>query len=214
MNKEKKDVILLLGMTASGKTTIGRALSHRLKCRWIDMDEKIKDVCNLSVRSFYAIYGKKAFRQKESEVLQEVFDKWQKGEIAEKKGNEKHLVISCGGGLLENQEALDFLSSAFSDLLGVHIFLLEMPEKILWKRVLHKARKNRAFPAFLTQGNDEHFHFHKETKKVAKYRANFLLLCKQRRANFAKMERKLAYTRLKCKGKKISKLTRLMRNKI
>jgi len=62
-------IIFLMGFTASGKTTIGRLLAKSLSANFIDIDEMIAKKKEMSVRSFYGKYGKKAFQEIEAELL-------------------------------------------------------------------------------------------------------------------------------------------------
>jgi len=49
-------IVVLIGLTASGKTTIGRLLAKSLCCNFIDLDVRISEQVFMSVRAFYEKY--------------------------------------------------------------------------------------------------------------------------------------------------------------
>ncbi|SFC92274.1 shikimate kinase [Flexibacter flexilis DSM 6793] len=62
-------IILLVGMPASGKSTIGAALATRLGYRFTDTDILIKKQENKSVPAIFAQYGEPYFREKEKQLI-------------------------------------------------------------------------------------------------------------------------------------------------
>ena len=64
MNKLKKNLVLT-GMMGSGKTTIGKSLSQRLKMEFIDIDAIIEKKVGLSISEIFKKKGEKAFRDME-----------------------------------------------------------------------------------------------------------------------------------------------------
>ena len=89
MNKLKKNLILT-GMMGSGKTTIGKNLSYRLKMKFADTDHNIEKKLSLTISEIFEKKGEKFFRKIEKdEVLK----------IIEKSG----FVISLGGGAFMNK---------------------------------------------------------------------------------------------------------------
>ena len=89
MNKLKKNLILT-GMMGSGKTTIGKNLSYRLKMKFADTDDIIEKKLSLTISKIFEKKGEKFFRKiEEEEVLK----------IIKKSG----FVISLGGGAFTNE---------------------------------------------------------------------------------------------------------------
>lgn len=80
--------IVLIGMPGCGKTTIGKILSKRLECKFIDIDEYIEETNGKSIPQIFKL-GEDYFRILEMEAV----DKLRK---------EKNLVISTGGGVVKN----------------------------------------------------------------------------------------------------------------
>lgn len=77
--------IYLIGFMGSGKTTIGKKLASKLRCRFIDLDEKIEAQTGLNVPDIFSEKGESYFRKVESEVLKSL-------------AGESGIVVSTGGG--------------------------------------------------------------------------------------------------------------------
>lgn len=85
-----KNNIILIGMPASGKTTIGTALAEKLK-DWIlaDTDSIIEKTAGLSINDIFKNYSEDYFRKLESETISMICN-----------GDKK--IVSTGGGAFEN----------------------------------------------------------------------------------------------------------------
>lgn len=77
--------IFLIGMPASGKTTLGGQLAERLGFTFIDMDSEVERLTGLSVTDIFESKGENFFRLKEKEVLERLLGK-------------EETVIATGGG--------------------------------------------------------------------------------------------------------------------
>ena len=64
--------IVLIGMPASGKSTVGRILSKRLSLSLIDTDELIVRRAGRQITEIFAEVGEAGFRELEAEVIREV----------------------------------------------------------------------------------------------------------------------------------------------
>ncbi len=88
--------IVLIGMPASGKSTVGRELSKKLNRPFVDSDSVITEKIGMSISEFFKLNGEVKFREIETEVI---------AELSEKSG----LIIATGGGAVlkgENVSAL------------------------------------------------------------------------------------------------------------
>lgn len=88
--------IILIGMRGSGKTTVAKLLSEKLNKQYVELDELIVKKVGLTIPKVVEKYGWDFFRDKESEVVQEV--SLQTGK-----------VISTGGGIVTRPENIDVL---------------------------------------------------------------------------------------------------------
>ncbi|SKA69706.1 shikimate kinase AroL [Desulfobaculum bizertense] len=83
--------IYLVGMRASGKTTLGKLLAQKLSRPFLDTDDVFVEQHGQSIADFVAANGWGAFRDAEAEILRSV-------------SKSKGQVISTGGGMVLRQE--------------------------------------------------------------------------------------------------------------
>jgi shikimate kinase len=98
--------IFLIGMPASGKTTLGKALADRLDHLFIDLDVEIEKKENCSIKDLFAQRGEPYFRQVEASLLREV------------SMSHRSFVMATGGGTPCFYEGIEFMNSV-----GVTVFL-------------------------------------------------------------------------------------------
>ncbi len=79
--------IYLIGLPASGKSTVGKELAKKIKYEFIDLDQKIVADNNQTIDEMFEI-GEDYFRDLETKTLISVKDL-------------DNAVISCGGGIVE-----------------------------------------------------------------------------------------------------------------
>ncbi len=80
----------------SGKSTLGRLLARKLGWEFLDVDEEIERRESLSIPEIFEVKGEPYFRKLELEVLRELSGK-------------DHVVVSTGGGLGANPEAMSLM---------------------------------------------------------------------------------------------------------
>ena len=90
--------IVLIGMTGSGKTTIGKELASRLKLSFIDMDDFIEKQAGKSIPELFE-QGEAVFRSLETDACIKLADA-------------TDTVISTGGGAVLKQENQKWLKQA------------------------------------------------------------------------------------------------------
>ena len=89
--------LILIGPMASGKSTIGRSLSKRLKLDFIDVDEEIEKSAGVSISWIFDVEGEKKFRERESKELKNSL-------------NADNCVIATGGGVILSEHNRNFLN--------------------------------------------------------------------------------------------------------
>ncbi|MFD2446039.1 shikimate kinase [Bacillus sp. CGMCC 1.16607] len=109
---EMMKVIYLIGFMGSGKTTIGKALSEKLKVNVYDSDEEIIRQKGKSVEKIFEAVGEDGFRAFETEMLKSlpVVDS----------------IITTGGGVILRHVNCDWMKQN-----GTVIFLQATPDEIL-----------------------------------------------------------------------------------
>lgn len=74
--------VFLIGYMASGKSTLGKALSEALKLPFIDLDTEIESISNASISSIIEHQGELKFRQLESRLLKQTIAEQEQGVFA------------------------------------------------------------------------------------------------------------------------------------
>lgn len=90
----EKENIVLTGMPASGKTTVGKALAQELNRPFIDTDEQIVLRTGKSIPEIFAQEGEEGFRRIEAEVVREVAN------------SSTGCIIATGGGAILRDDNL------------------------------------------------------------------------------------------------------------
>lgn len=93
---KSKDNIALIGMPASGKSSVGRVLAEMTGKTLVDTDEEIVKRAGMDIPTIFKEYGEEHFRQLESQVI---------GDFAKQNG----LIISTGGGAILKKENVTLL---------------------------------------------------------------------------------------------------------
>jgi shikimate kinase len=91
--------IVLIGPPGSGKSTVGRALSRRLKRSFFDTDSMIEEKSQKKIGEIFVDEGEDAFRNLEYIVLQEVLQL-------------PNCVVSLGGGAPIKEQSQELITSS------------------------------------------------------------------------------------------------------
>ena len=108
--------IVLTGMRASGKTSLGKALSKKLGWDFVDIDHLIEDKLNKKIVQFVKEEGWDAFRALEHETALEC-------------ATLKNTIISTGGGTMMNPDSANALKQTG------FVVLLTCPIEVLGKHL-------------------------------------------------------------------------------
>ena len=126
-----KKNLVLLGMMAVGKTTLGKIVAKKQKLKFIDIDASIEKKNSMTIKEIFNKKGEKFFRmEEEQEILKSL-----------KKNN---CVIALGGGAFMNKTVREnILKNAISIWLNVDIKTLNQRIKWNQKRPLLKKENNQ-----------------------------------------------------------------------
>lgn len=94
---EDKYNMALIGMPGSGKSTIGKILSKKLKLNFIDLDEYIEQQEGISINEIFK-KGENYFRDIETKCIKSI-------------KNIKNCVIATGGGVVLREENIKVLKT-------------------------------------------------------------------------------------------------------
>lgn len=84
-----KKTIIFNGFMGVGKTTIAKAIAHKLNYSFVDIDEEIVTAYKLPITEIFLRYGEVSFREKEAELIN-YYTK------------QRNTVISLGGGAFKS----------------------------------------------------------------------------------------------------------------
>ncbi len=138
--KQSKENIVLTGMPASGKSTVGRLLAQKLGRPFIDTDTVIEQTAGMTPSAIFSEKGEAAFRALESAVIREV-------------SANSGAVIATGGGAVLRPENVDSLRS------NGRLFFLNRPIELLTPtpdrplaldRAAIEKRFSERFPTYLS----------------------------------------------------------------
>jgi len=109
--------IIFIGLPLSGKSKYARLLGSLTHKKCLDTDQIIEKETKMTIPNIFEIYGEPHFRNLEAGVVKDLYKL-------------QNLVISTGGGLVENQTNMDLLRQN-----GIIIFLDKSPEIIAEKTI-------------------------------------------------------------------------------
>src|SRR5436305_15307215 len=69
MNRQRTQLIYLVGFMGSGKTTVGRLLAEALHWPFVDLDETIEAVQGLTIRQIFEHSGEPFFRELDNAAM-------------------------------------------------------------------------------------------------------------------------------------------------
>lgn len=83
--------ILLVGLSGSGKSTVGRELANRIGYRFVDLDSEIESIAGGSVRQIFLARGESGFRRLEAEATEAI-------------RGVRDIVVATGGGWMARKD--------------------------------------------------------------------------------------------------------------
>lgn len=90
------DHIFFVGFLGVGKSTLARNLGKLYRRRYVDTDRLAERILRKSVCDCFSEDGEEYFRDIETQVLRDLFQ-------------ERSLLVSCGGGIVERPENTDLM---------------------------------------------------------------------------------------------------------
>jgi shikimate kinase len=166
MESSPSPLILLTGPKHSGKTSVGRALARLIRAQFIDLDELIEARTGKSPRALYQ-EGPLIFKTAEAEALEYLLSPPVQADSPAIR------VAAAGGGLIDNQRAMDLLQLPSRNLKGPEQVLqiyLEITAETAWKRIRRDARKTGELPPFLGVEDPCGVHAALHTRRARAYR--------------------------------------------
>ena len=123
--KSNKNIVLI-GMMGSGKSSIGKILSKKLKLTFIDIDKKIEEFEDLKISEIFNQHGEYYFRKIEEKISLKFL-------------SSENSVISLGGGTFLNKNVRNEI------LKNHNSFWLKWNYETILKRVQNNPKRPIAF---------------------------------------------------------------------
>lgn len=132
--------IYIIGMPLAGKTTVGKNLAKVLNLKHIDLDYYIEQTYNVEINNLFSTGNEQRFRSLEQEALKDLL-------------KEDKLIISTGGGIVENLDNMRFMNGPII-FLDIDLAVLKERQQHSYQRPLlktlqlddlYKNRKNKYY---------------------------------------------------------------------
>jgi shikimate kinase len=149
-------IIVLCGPKHCGKSSQAFLLSQKFGVEFVDTDGLIETKTGKSVREIYK-EGVEGFQKAECDALKTAF------QIAQNLNN--NLIISTGGGIIDNKEAMNILTN--ND--NVKLIYLHVSAETAFKRIMQNAKNSGSLPPFLDTPNPEITHKNLHERRSALY---------------------------------------------
>ncbi|MFN8436758.1 MAG: shikimate kinase [Cytophagales bacterium] len=137
-------IIYLIGITGSGKSTLGKQLAQSLKMNFVDLDDYIVEKEKKSIENIFEESGEAHFRLLESEAL--------------KLNSKDNYIISTGGGTPCFHDGIDYMLNH-----GTIIWINPDAETVTERLIKAKNSQNR--PLVKSKSKEEVLTFIKEKLK-------------------------------------------------
>ena len=115
--------VFLIGFMGAGKTSVGKELSAKMKCSFVDLDLFIERRYHQTIRQIFKEKGEEAFREIETKALREVAEF-------------EDVVISTGGGTPCFNQNMQFMNEQ-----GTTVYLKVENEELVRRINLNKSAR-------------------------------------------------------------------------
>ena len=126
-----KKNLVLLGMMAVGKSTLGKIVAKKLSLQFIDTDKNVENINAMKIKDIFELKGEKFFRaEEEKEVLKSL--------------KKENCIIALGGGAFLNNTIRDnVLKNSIAIWLDADIKTLE--KRVKWNEKRPLLKKNNKY---------------------------------------------------------------------
>jgi len=170
----KNRIILIMGTNHSGKSICAKSLSEIIGGEIVDLDELIKKQTGKTPRELF-VEGHVFFKKAEARALASV--------IKEEGTPSEILIITAGGGIIDNDEAMALISEArlpAADRQLITVYL-EISAETEWQCILDSSGDGGLPPLINTSNPKEtHLALHNRRAKAFKAAANITLIAENR----------------------------------
>ena len=142
--KKEKSKIALIGFSGAGKTTIGEKLAEKINYDYYDTDQIIEKYTGLEIPLIFDKFGIDYFRNLEAKIL-EYFETY------------KNVIISTGGGIIENPKSIEILK-AYDNVIYIYSDLEQSISRInIEQKPVIKNLDSNSIKALFNQRKEKYF---------------------------------------------------------
>ena len=116
----RSPIIALLGVRGAGKSAVGQRLAHELGVPFVELDQRVEQVSDLSLSEIFALHGEAYYRRAEYEALNGLLNEGGR------------VVVATVGGIVTHRPNFDRLRDA-----ATTVWLKARPEEH-WNRVIQQ----------------------------------------------------------------------------
>lgn len=116
--------IFLIGFMGAGKTTLGKKLASKIGYQFIDIDHEIEKKFDMTILSFFKLYGESIFREEETRMVTKIINE------------DLEAIVSVGGGLPVFNNNMALLNRS-----GLTCYLIRTPKELYQRLVQSKAKR-------------------------------------------------------------------------
>lgn len=135
--------LFLIGLRASGKTSLGKRLASRLSLPFYDTDEVVQSKYKMDIASMVTTYGWQFFRKEESEILKSI--------------PLSSCIVSTGGGVILSAENRNYMK-----LNGFCVYLNPPIDSLVLRLMYNPLQSQR--PSLTNVSNNDTSSLHKNNE--------------------------------------------------
>jgi len=118
-----RPLVALLGLRGAGKTSVGKLLAHRLRCPFVELDQRVEAEAGMKLGEIFAMHGEDYYRRLEVAAIEKL------------SVENRQAVVATGGGVVTNREAMALLKRCAKTI------WLRAPVQAHWERVVAQGDK-------------------------------------------------------------------------
>jgi len=150
--------IVLIGYMGSGKSSVAKALSSKLKTNHIDLDQFIESSEGISISNIFEKKGEINFRKTEREYLENILK------------SKKYSIISLGGGTPCYFDNIEFINKFSNNTIFLKTSIYELTERLFIEKddrpIISHLKSKKILNDFIAKHLFERSKFYNKSKIV------------------------------------------------
>jgi len=150
--------IVLIGYMGSGKSSVAKALSSKLKTNHIDLDQFIQSSEGISISNIFKKKGEINFRKTEREYLENILK------------SKKYSIISLGGGTPCYFDNIEFINKFSNNTIFLKTSIYELTERLFIEKddrpIISHLKSKKNLNDFIAKHLFERSKFYNKSKIV------------------------------------------------